>query len=275
MSLRDDTRALLERHGLWAQKRFGQNFLVDAGVVRDIAAAALHDAPKQVIEIGPGLGTLTSALLDLGAEVTAVEKDPGLVPLLEETLAGRPFRLVHADALKTDLTALWPLGTRPTVAGNIPYNISSPLLVQLVAQRDRLGPVTLMVQTEVAERWMAKPGSKAYGSPTVLIQTWADIRRIRGVPPQCFLPPPKVHSTVVRFDWLPAPRVPVPDPAHYERTVRTAFGQRRKTLRNALRAGFSPEVVAAAEGALDLGRRAETLSLAELSTLAEALRGAV
>lgn len=271
MSLAETTRARLERHGLWAKKRFGQNFLVDGGVVRDIAEAALRNASPRVVEIGPGLGALTEALLDLGAEVTSVERDPSLIPVLEEALAGRPFQLVSADALEIDFGALGP--ERPTVAGNIPYNISSPLLHRLIAQRDRIGPVTLMVQREVAERWMAGPGTKAYGSPSVMIQTFADLRRVRGVPPQCFLPAPKVHSTVIRMDWLATPRVEVGDPKHYERVVRAGFGMRRKTLRNALKASFTADQLARAEAVVDLRRRAETLDLPDWSRLAEAMRG--
>lgn len=271
MSLRDDTKALLERHGLYAKKRFGQNFLVDAGVVADIADAALHNADLRVIEVGPGLGTLTRALLARGAEVRAIEKDDSLLPILKEELAGEKLSIVPADALKVDFREIYGPGVKPTIAGNIPYNISSPLLMQLIAHREVIGPVTLMVQKEVADRWMAKPGTKTYGSPSIMLQVFADIDRVRGVPPQCFLPPPKIDSMVVRLDWLPQPRVPVPDPVHFEKTVRTAFSQRRKTLRNSLKTGFEPEQIQRAEAVLDLQRRAETLSLAEMSVLAGAL----
>lgn len=271
MSLRDDTKALLERHGLYAKKRFGQNFLVDAGVVADIADAALHNADLRVIEVGPGLGTLTRALLARGAEVRAIEKDDSLLPILREELAGEKLSIVSADALKVDFRQIYGPGVKPTIAGNIPYNISSPLLMQLIAHREVIGPVTLMVQKEVADRWMAKPGTKTYGSPSIMLQVFAEIDRVRGVPPQCFVPPPKIDSMVVRLDWLPQPRVPVPDPVHFEKTVRTAFSQRRKTLRNSLKTGFEPEQIQRAEAVLDLQRRAETLSLAEMSVLAEAL----
>lgn len=271
MSLREDTRALLERHGLWAKKRFGQNFLVDGGVLNDIADAALRGGETVAIEIGPGLGALTGALLDRGAEVRAVEKDTSLVPILEEELGDKPLTIIEADALTVDFPAIYGPDVRPAVAGNIPYNISSPLLMRLLEARAAIGPVTLMVQKEVADRWSARPGSKAYGSPSVMLQVFADIQRVRNVPPQCFLPRPKVDSAVVRIRWLDAPRVPVPDPKHFERTVRTGFGQRRKTLRNALRAGFDRDRVDAAEGVLDLGRRAETLDLEAWSKLAAAL----
>lgn len=274
MTLREDTQALLERHGLWAKKRFGQNFLIDGGVLQDIAHAALRGGERHVIEIGPGLGALTGALLDRGVEVRAIEMDRTLVPILEQEHAGRPLTILPGDALAVDFTTVYPPAVRPAVAGNIPYNISSPLLMTLLAQRAHLGPVTLMVQKEVADRWAAGPGSKAYGSPSVMLQVFADIERVRRVPPQCFLPRPKVDSAVVRITWLEAPRVPVPDPAHFERTVRAGFGQRRKTLRNALRAAFDAEAIARAAEALDLGRRAETLDLEEWSTLATALRDA-
>lgn len=271
MSLRDDTKALLDRHGLHAKKRFGQNFLVDAGVVADIADAALHRADLRVIEVGPGLGTLTRALLERGAEVRAIEMDESLIPILEAELGTEKLSVVAGDALKIDFRTLYGPDVRPTVAGNIPYNISSPLLMQLISQRAHLGPVTLMVQKEVADRWLAEPGNKTYGSPSIMLQVFADIERVRGVPPQCFVPPPKIDSMVVRLDWLREPRVPVPDPVHFEKTVRAAFSQRRKTLRNALKTAFGPEAITRAEEVLDLTRRAETLNLLEMSQLAAAL----
>lgn len=272
MTLREQTQALLERHGLWAKKRFGQNFLIDGGVLSDIADAAVRGGETEVIEIGPGLGALTGALLERGVEVRAIERDPSLLPILEAELGDKRLTVVNADALTVDLTTIYPPEVRPAVAGNIPYNISSPLLMRLLAHRASIGSVTLMVQKEVADRWRAKPGSKTYGSPSVMLQVFAKIEHVRGVPPQCFLPRPKVDSAVVRIEWRPEPAVEVPDPAHFERTVRTGFGQRRKTLRNALRASFDAEAVGRAEDAIDLRRRAETLNLEEWAALAAAMR---
>ncbi len=271
MSLYEDTRALLDKHGLFAKKRYGQNFLVDAGVVADIADAALRGDEMRVIEVGPGLGTLTRALLARGAEVRAIEMDKALIPILEEEFSGQKLTVLLGDALKIDFRTIYGPGIKPTIAGNIPYNISSPLLMQFIKQRESLGPVTLMVQKEVADRWAAKPNSKAYGSPTIMLQVFADIERVRPVPPQCFLPPPKIDSMVVRLKWLPEPRVPVPDVDHFEKTVRSAFAQRRKTLRNSLKTGFEAEQIAAAEDVIDLRRRAETLDLLEFSKLAAVL----
>lgn len=272
MSLYDDTKALLDKHGLFAKKRYGQNFLVDAGVVADITDAALRDEEMRVIEVGPGLGTLTRCLLARGAEVRAIEMDAALVPILEAEFKDQPFSVLGADALKTDFRTIYGPGIKPTIAGNIPYNISSPLLMLLIKQRESLGPVTLMVQKEVAERWAAKPNCKAYGSPSIMLQVFANIDPVRIVRPHCFMPAPKIDSMVVRLTWLPEPRVPVPDVVHFEKTVRSAFAQRRKTLRNSLKTGFEAEQIAAAEDVIDLQRRAETLDLLEFSKLAAVLQ---
>lgn len=259
-------------HALHTKKRFGQNFLVDHGVLEDIVAAVEARNPPGLIEIGAGLGVLTRALLKIGCFVVAIEKDRTLFPVLQRELGdASELQLFEGDALRVDFQSVHP-GTKPHVVGNIPYNISSPLMMHLIRQKSAIGDVTLMVQKEVAERWMAAPKSKAYGSPSVMIQVQADLHSVRRVPPQCFLPPPKVDSMVIQIRWRSTPRVPIGHLAHFERVVRAAFSQRRKTLRNALRTRFSPTELEAAEAALDLGRRAETLTLAEFSLLASRVK---
>jgi 16S rRNA (adenine1518-N6/adenine1519-N6)-dimethyltransferase len=271
---RREILALLERHGLHTNKALGQNFLVDDRVLADIARAALRDGPTALVEIGPGPGTLTALLAESGLPLVALEKDRGLVPVLSDLFRDRPnVRILEADALETDFTALHPGHARPAVIGNVPYYISSPLLIALIAQHARLGPTTLMLQREVVDRLVAAPGSKDYGSLSVMLQARAELERVRHVPPSAFVPRPKVDSTVLRIRWLPEPRVPLGDPEHFERVVRAAFGQRRKMLRNSLRTRFEDAALSAAEAAskVSLARRAETLNLDEFSRLALAL----
>jgi 16S rRNA (adenine1518-N6/adenine1519-N6)-dimethyltransferase len=274
MTTRAEILAMLERHGLATRKALGQNFLVDDRVLDDIARAALRDGPPGVIEIGPGPGTLTDRLAAAGVPLVAIEKDRGLVPVLASRFADRPHvRIVEGDALEVDFGALLPGVARPAIVGNLPYYISSPLLVALVAQRRHLGPTTLMLQREVVDRLIARPGSKAYGSLSVMLQVHADLERVRLVSPAAFLPRPRVDSAVLSIRWLESPRVALGPEDHFERVVRAAFSQRRKTLRNALGSRFAAAEVeaAGARTSLDLGRRAETLALDEFAALAGAL----
>lgn len=272
MNPSQELRALLSTHGLSAKKRFGQNFLISEGALAAIVASAVEDKPEALIEIGPGPGTLTRRLLAASpAPLTAIEADRDFAQLLPEAL-GAPARLrvLAQDVLSVELGALYP-ELRPAVVGNLPYNISTPILLQLIAARHALGPATLMLQREVAARLLAGPGSKTYGSLSVLLQLHAKLSRVRSVPPGAFFPAPKVHSTVIKLRWLQAPAVPVGDPEHFQRVVRAGFSQRRKRLSNALKTQFSPAQLVAAAEAIDLSRRAETLSLEEFSVLAAAI----
>lgn len=271
MSLKQRIRSLLDRHDARAKKSLGQNFLIDERILEQIADLAAEGA-KTVVEIGPGPGTLTSALLDRGVDVIAVEKDRAMIEILEHELgASSRFRLVEGDVLDVRFAELSP--DRPHVAGNIPYNISAPILLLLLEQRRAIGPATLMLQKEVADRISSPPGSKAYGSLSVMLQMFADVSKRIRVPPGAFSPPPKVDSAVVRLEWLDAPRAPMKDEAHFERVVRAAFSQRRKMLRNSLRTAFEPDQITRAADAsgLALDRRAETLSLEEFARLASSL----
>lgn len=274
MSTRRQMLELLEQHGLHTKKALGQNFLVDGQAVKDIARAALRGDPPGIVEIGPGPGTLTAALAEAGVPVVAVEKDRTLVPVLRELFADQPHvQIVEGDAGEVRFASLLPGIARPAVAGNIPYNITSPLLIALVRQRAELGRVTLMIQREVADRLLAQPGSKTYGSLSVLLQNCAELERVRHVSPTCFIPRPKVVSTVIQLRWREVLRVPDVDERDLERVVRAAFAQRRKMLRNSLESAFESGAVAdAGEAAgIDLTRRAETLSVEELGRLAAAL----
>lgn len=275
MTLLRDLRRQLSARGIRPDRRLGQNFLTDASVLERIAEVVAESA-ESVLEIGPGPGTLTERLRDRVHDVVALEKDPRFVAYLREHLGSR-VEIVEGDALKVDLGA-W--GPGRAVVGNIPYLITSPLLFRLLELRDRsvqlaqpahLGPVTLMIQREVADRWLAAPGTKTYGIPSVLLQVHAEPRRVLDVDRDAFWPAPRVDSAVVHWVWRTSPAVPMPDPSHFSRVVRAAFSQRRKKLKNALGSAFGPELIAHAAAREDLDRRAETLSVEEFGRLAEAL----
>lgn len=267
MSLAGRVKALLERHDLRAKRSFGQNFLIDQSTLDRIADAAVEGA-STVIEIGPGPGTLTAALLERGVSVVAVEKDRDMVRMLQEEMPHPRLTVMEADVLSIRYEALAP---GANVAGNIPYNVSAPILFGLLGQRRHIGAATVMLQKEVADRILSRPGTKAYGSISVMLQAFADIERIAKVSRGSFMPPPKVDSSVIRLRWRDGP-ADLANEARFERVVRAAFAQRRKKLRNSLRTAFPPAVVDAAgtKSGLSLDRRAESLSVAEFAALAAA-----
>ncbi len=233
----NDIKALLGRHGFRFSKSMGQNFLIQGWVPRDIADASGADRTCGALEIGPGIGPLTEQLAILGAKVVSVELDRTLLPILAETLAGRDnVEIVPGDILKLDLPALCreKFPGMPVVAcANLPYNITTPILTALL-QSGCFQQVTVMIQREVAQRICAQPGTAAYGAFTLLCQYYADREILYDVPPSCFLPAPKVVSSVLRMTVRGQPPVPVADEAFFFRLVRAAFGQRRKTLVNVL-----------------------------------------
>lgn len=269
----DRAKAVLAERGLHPNKAFGQNFLTDLRVVDRIADTVLRAGEGPIVEIGPGLGALTARLVASGRPVLAVERDRGMIEALGERFAGAPnLTVTEGDARSFDLSAAFP-GQRPVVAGNLPYSVTSPLLLQLVAHRAGIGSAVVMIQREVAERLTAAPGTKAYGSLTVLFALLAEVEIRFDVGSGAFWPPPSVTSSVLRIDWRPEPAAPIESLEHFESVVRAAFSQRRKTLRNTLRGSWPEDrVVAAAEASeLDLGRRAETLTVSEFARLASAL----
>lgn len=265
-TLRDE----LEAHGLWANKGLGQHFLLDLNITRRIARTAGDLAGKPVIEVGPGPGGLTRALLETGAQVTAIEKDSRFRPLLEpliEWSEGR-LRIVSGDALEVDEAALVD-GARAAMISNLPYNVGTPLLVKWLKAGAWRGDMTLMFQKEVAQRIVAKPGSDAYGRLAVLAQARCDARLEFTVPARAFTPPPKIASAIVT---LRDRADPYPHLDALERVTAAAFGQRRKMLRSALRA-LTPEAEALlAAASIPPTARAEELDQAGFRRLAEAWR---
>jgi len=278
MGMRREAREALAATGYRPRKRWGQHFLCDPRVVERIVAAAGVGPGTVVLEIGPGLGALTDALAAACGELFVVEIDPALSARLVERYAGRPrVHVVHGDVLELPLAAVVPPGT--VVVANLPYNISTAVLMRLGEQRTHLPRAVLMVQREVAERIVAPPGGRDRGILGVLVQTYADVRTVLRVPRGAFLPPPRVDSAVIEVVWRPVPRVPIGDEALYRRVVRGAFGQRRKMLRNALASlgaelGLDGAGIEAALGRADIDPtlRAERLDLAAFARLTDALR---
>jgi 16S rRNA (adenine1518-N6/adenine1519-N6)-dimethyltransferase len=266
----EDPRRVLARHGLAPKRSFSQNFLVSERAVRGIVEACALTADSQVVELGPGCGTLTVALAAVCARVYAVERDPDMLRLLELETDSARVQLVPGDAKHVDLRALSG-GARIHVAGNLPYAITGAILRQLMEQSEQITHAVLMVQREVRDRLVAAPDTAQYGALTVFTQQVFEVQTVLHVPRTAFHPPPKVTSSVVKLTPLATPRAPrVPS---FERIVRAAFQARRKTLRNALiqslGAAHSDAILEATS--IDGKRRGETLSIEEYARLSQAL----
>lgn len=232
----ESPRDVLRRHGLSARKSFGQHFLHAMHVHQAIATALELTPGQRVIEIGAGLGTLTSHLLAAGGDVWAIERDRDLCTVLrQEFKDAQRLQLHEADAVRFDYEqACEGIDPKPAIAGNLPYNLTGPLLFALLRHHQRTNHWVVLIQKEVADRLCAPPGSKTYGGVTVALSRVRAINPVLEVPPGCFVPPPRVDSTVIRLSPLPEPRGHVPDEGRFLELVRTAFQQRRKTLSNAL-----------------------------------------
>ena len=272
-------KALLARHGFRFSKTLGQNFLCADWVPERIAEAAGLDTDTGVLEVGPGIGCLTVQLAKRAKKVVSVELDRALQPVLAETLAGCDnVEVLFADVMKTDLSALaaecFSDCARAVVCANLPYQITTPALTAF-AQAERFSRVTVMIQREVARRICARENTAEYGAFSILMQWHFDPSLCFDVPPGCFLPAPKVTSSVVTLPRRDAPPVAVRDEQQMFAVVRAAFNQRRKTLCNALSAllGLPKETVAAAIAATGLPEsvRGEALSIAQFAALSDAL----
>ena len=273
----NDIRELLQRHGFRFSKALGQNFLIDARIPEKIAESSLTDAGCGVLEVGPGIGCLTEQLSRRSGRVVALEVDKRLQPLLAETLQGcGNVKILFADVMKTDLHALIDnefQGLKPIVCANLPYQITSPLLLKLLDLKE-LASITVMIQREVAARICAGPGSADYGAFGVRVQWEMDTEILFDVPPSCFMPQPGVVSSVIRLTRRKEAPAEVRDEKAMFRVVRAAFGQRRKTLANALSsqiAGLRREDVEKALSAcgLDVRIRGEVLSIEQFAQLTD------
>lgn len=258
---------LLNRFDLRAKRSKGQNFVADPNTVRRIARLAGVETGDRVLEIGPGVGSLTMALLETGAEVTAVEVDERMLPVLEEVAPGA--RIVLADAMTAD----WPAvlsGAKHVLVANLPYNIATPLIADLLDDVPLIERMLVMVQLEVGERLAAAPGNKAYGIPSVKVAYWATAKVVGKVPPSVFIPKPNVDSALVEIVRRPDGPATGADREVLFQLVRTAFGQRRKMLRKSL----APVLGAAQfeEAGVRAEARPEDLGIEEWGRLADATR---
>ena len=277
-----ELKLLLERHGFRFSKALGQNFLIDPSVPRRIAEASGADANTLALEVGPGVGCLTSELAQRAGKVVAVELDNALRGVLSETLGGYDnVEVVWGDAAKIDLAATVREragALRPIVCANLPYSVTSPLIAAFI-DAGCFESITVMIQREVAQRLAAKPGTPDYGAFGVFVNWHCEVKKLFDVPPECFMPRPKVTSSVVTLTPRKTPPCPVNDPALMRRCVRAAFSQRRKTLSNALTNGLSgytrDEVLVALNAAgIDPQLRGERLAGTDFARLSDAL-GAV
>ena len=232
------TMAVLEKHGFHFQKKYGQNFLIDKNILEKIVDAAQIGEDDVVLEIGPGIGTMTQYLCERAREVIAVEIDDKLIPVLTDTLSEYDnVTVIHEDILKVDIRALAEEknGGKPVkVVANLPYYITTPIIMELFESSMPLESVTVMVQKEVAERMKEGPGSKDYGALSLAVAYYADAEAVAEVPPACFIPRPKVSSMVIRLTCHKEPPVEVKDEKFLFSVIRASFQQRRKTLVNGL-----------------------------------------
>ncbi len=253
-----------------ARKRFGQHFLHDQTVIQRIVTAIHPRAGDHLVEIGPGRGALTRPLLAAVGALDVVELDRDLIPLLERQYAGLgELRIHQADALRFDFTTLVKNGERLRIVGNLPYNISTPLLFHLLSQMQVIQDMHFMLQKEVVLRMVATPGGKDYGRLSVMLQYRCEMEKLFTVGAGAFSPPPKVESAIVRMTPRAQPAVRLDDEATFARVVSAAFAQRRKTLRNSLKALLTEQQIRALGIAPDA--RAETLSLEAFAALSNAV----
>lgn len=262
----------LVKHGARALKSMGQNFLINDDVIDGIVAASVVQTDIPLVEIGPGLGVLTRKLAPRVPKMWAIELDQQKINLLHKELMEHSVEIVHQDALKVNLRDLW--GDRMGyLIGNLPYYITSPLIMHFLEQADLLSGMTIMVQKEVADRISARPGSKIYGILSIAVQISANVTKIMDVSANSFWPVPKVDSAVIRLDLRPYPGFLL-DKKDFFRVVKAAFSQRRKTLGNSLAGGLGlkkEEVIERMQCAgISDGRRAESLSIEEFIVLTKA-----
>ena len=270
----------IKKYDFAFQKKYGQNFLIDSHVIHKIIAAAGVTKDDVVLEIGPGFGTMTQYLAEAAREVIAVEIDKTLIPVLQDTLADYDnVTLINEDILKVDIGALVEEknGGRPIkVVANLPYYITTPIIMGLFESHVPLQNITVMVQKEVASRMQAGPGTKDYGALSLAVQFYAKPYIVANVPPNCFIPRPNVGSAVIRLTRWDNPPVPVKDEKYMFSLIRASFNQRRKTLQNSLVNGgvhVTKEQVAAALEQMELPVtvRGEALTLVQFAKLADLL----
>lgn len=273
-----ETIRVIQENGFTFRKNYGQNFLIDSHVIEKIIAAAEIDKDTNVLEIGPGIGTLTQYLAESAGHVTAVEIDDKLIPILEKTLKEYDnVNIIHGDILKQDIADIFG-GEKFKIVANLPYYITTPIIMNLLEERVPAESITVMIQKEVADRMMAGPGSKDYGALSLAVQYYAEPYIAANVPQNCFMPRPNVASTVIRLSLREKPLVEAADEKHMFKLIRAAFNQRRKTLANAVKnfegLSYSREEVenALLKMGLDTRVRGEALDLEQFAKLSNLLQ---
>ena len=276
------TKEVLARYNMSAKKKFGQNFLIDGGVLEGIVEAAGVTADDCVLEIGPGIGTLTQYLAEAAKRVVAVEIDKTLLPVLADTLSEYDnVTVINEDVLKVDIDRIieeYNEGRPIKVVANLPYYITTPIIMKLFESGALIESITVMVQKEVADRMAAGPGNKDYGSLSLAVGFYAEANTVIDVPPSSFIPQPNVGSAVVKLTKYPEPKVNVKDAKYLFEIIRTSFNQRRKTLSNSLSnnasLGVSRDKVSAAlvKMGIDERARGETLTLEQFAELSDILQ---
>lgn len=279
----NNTIAVIQKYNFSIQKKYGQNFLIDTHVLEKIVEAAEITKEDFVIEIGPGIGTMTQYLCEKAKGVAAVEIDKDLIPILKETLQEYDnVSVINADVLKIDLEKLIEeknAGKRVKVVANLPYYITTPIIMNLLEQHMPIQSITVMVQKEVADRMQVGPGTKDYGALSLAVQYYAKPAVVANVPPNCFIPRPKVGSAVIHLSVYEKPIIQVKDEKLMFRLIRASFNQRRKTLANGLynssELSFEKEQIAEALGQMGLSEniRGEALTLEQFAGLSNCLSG--
>lgn len=285
LAIPKNTIEIIQKYNFAFQKKFGQNFLIDPRVLEKIVVSAGIDKEDAVLEIGPGIGTMTRRLSESAGRVIAVEIDDHLIPILQDTLSDLDnVTLIHNDILKVDIAKLAEEynGGRPIcVVANLPYYITTPIVMNLFESGVPLKTITVMVQKEVAERMQAGPGTKDYGALSLAVQYYAEAEIVANVPPNCFMPRPNVGSAVIRLTRHEKPPVEAQDSKEMFRLIRAAFGQRRKTLvnsvSNAPELSYSKEMIQAALGECGFSPtvRGEALTLSDFANLQKSLHNMI
>lgn len=276
MNLYDETNMLLNQYGLRANKKLGQNFLINQQIIDEIIEKSQITKEDTVLEIGPGLGSLTKALMQNAKRVIAVELDENMVNILKNRFNNENLEIINEDILKIDLNEITNKYGKIKVVANLPYYITTPIVMKLLEEEYSIESITVMVQKEVGERLCAEPGSKDFGAVTVGVNYYSKSKIIIDVPKDNFMPVPEVDSCVIKLDILSEPPIDVKDKKRFFRLVKAAFSQRRKTINNSLASGeFSKESVLNALNKLgiDAKLRAENLSIQDFANITNELIG--
>lgn len=276
MGLKSKTMEIVKYFEFKFNKNLGQNFLIDENILKKIIDAAELDENSTVIEIGPGIGTLTQEMAKRCKKVVAVEIDKNLISILEETLGNFDnIKIIHADALKVDFNKIIEEENLENVkvVANLPYYVTTPIIAKLLNERVKISSMIIMIQKEVADRILAKPNTDEYGTLSLLCQYHCDIKKICKVSPNCFVPPPRVESMVIRLDIRDQKRVEVLDEELFFNIIKSAFNMRRKTLSNSLKSIANEDILLKGleELSIDPKRRGETLSIEEFAKLSNIL----